>query len=195
MNDPLNQRPLMVAICGPNGAGKSTFYEAHIKPSGLRYVNADVLARELDIESYQAAKVAWAIREAFVGMGESFVFETVLSDPVGDKVDFMQRAQQEGYTVVLCFIGVSGPEVSEQRVSMRVLQGGHDVPNEKLVSRYPRTLVNLQRAIGKLNHVWVFDNDDLREPYRKVAVFEHGNLVVQEGAVPAWLRPVLDKGV
>jgi len=77
---------------------------------------------------------------------ESFVFETVFSDPVGDKLSFLKAAAQSGYTVVLCFIGVSGPETSEQRVAMRVSQGGHDVPAEKLISRYPRTMSNLEAA-------------------------------------------------
>ena len=44
MSSPLDQRPLVVAVTGPNGAGKTTFYHAHLKPAGLRFVNADVLA-------------------------------------------------------------------------------------------------------------------------------------------------------
>jgi len=48
----LDQRPLMVAVTGPNGAGKTTFYHAHLKPAGLRWVNADVLAAELDMDPY-----------------------------------------------------------------------------------------------------------------------------------------------
>jgi predicted ABC-type ATPase len=47
---PLDQRPLMVAVTGPNGAGNTTFYHAHLKPAGLRWVNADVLAGELDMD-------------------------------------------------------------------------------------------------------------------------------------------------
>jgi predicted ABC-type ATPase len=63
--------------------------------------------------------------------------------------------------VVLCFLGLSGPEVSEERVAMRVSQGGQDVPTEKLVARFPRTLVNLRAALRELPHVLIFDHDDL----------------------------------
>jgi len=63
-----------------------------------------------------------------VAQGESFVFETVFSDPVGDKLKFLRRASTRGYTVVLCFIGLASPELCDERVAMRVLQGGHDVP-------------------------------------------------------------------
>jgi predicted ABC-type ATPase len=74
---------------------------------------------------------------------------------------------------------------------MRVSQGGHDLPSEKLVSRYPRVLANLRAALRKLPHVWVFDNDDLRTPFRLVAVYESGRLVELRRLVPSWLRPLL----
>jgi len=47
MSLPLDQRPVIMALAGSNGAGKTTFYHAHFQPAGLRFVNADVLAREL----------------------------------------------------------------------------------------------------------------------------------------------------
>lgn len=188
---PLDSRPLMVAVTGSNGAGKTTFYHAHLKPAGLRFVNADVLAGELAMDPYTAAGVADRLRRELVGQRESFAFETVFFDPVGDKLSFLTAAAAQGYTVVLCFIGISGPDVSEQRVAMRVSQGGHDVPSEKLVSRYPRTLANLQAAIRELPHVWIFDNDDLRTPFRKVAIFEQEHQLFLQKPVPRWLRDLL----
>lgn len=125
------------------------------------------------------------------GRVDSFVLETVFSDPVGDKLHFLKNAAQSGYTVVLCFIGLSGPETSEQRVAMRVSQGGHDVPSEKLISRFPRTLANLQAAIRELPYVLIFDNDDLVTPFRKAAAIERGRLVWAADPVPAWLGTFL----
>lgn len=112
------------------------------KRSTGRFANADVLANELEMEPYAAARVAASLRGALVEQRESFVFETVFSDPVGDKLAFLKDSVARGYSVILCFIGISGPEVSEQRVAMRVSQGGHDVPSDKLITRYPRTLAN-----------------------------------------------------
>ena len=116
--------------------------------------------------------MADALRRELLRQKESFVFETVFSDPVGDKLAFLEEAASSGYTVVLLFIGLPDPGVSEERVSMRVSQGGHDVANEKLRSRFPRTLANLRTAIRELPHVIVFDNSDLALPFRRVAVFE-----------------------
>jgi predicted ABC-type ATPase len=189
---PLDQRPVIVALAGPNGAGKTTFYYAHLQPAGLRFVNADALAQELHIEPYAAARVADAVRKELVKQRESFVFETVFSDPVGEKLAFLKSAAQAGYNTILCFIGTAGPQVSEQRVAMRVSQGGHDVPTEKLVQR-SRILANLKAALRELPHVWVFDNNDLRTPYRLAAIFESGRLVKIERPVPRWLRPLLPK--
>ncbi|WP_153556681.1 zeta toxin family protein [Roseimaritima sediminicola] len=170
----LDQRPIVIAIAGSNGAGKSTFYEAFLADCGLRFINADVIAAALEISSYEAAEVAAAMRTVLVNQRESFVFETVLSDPVGEKVDQLVAYASLGYTVALIFIELDSVEESIRRVSMRVSQGGHDVPDEKLRGRFDRTRANLQRAIERLPHVLVYNNEDLSHPYRLVAAYDHG---------------------
>lgn len=187
MTSPFDARPIIVAIAGPNGAGKSTFFEAHLAPAGLRFLNADDLARDLSLDAATAAELANRLRKELVEQSESFVFETVLSDPIGDKVDFLAKAAARGYTVVMVFIGIDDVAISEQRVAMRVAQGGHGVPPEKLSSRFPRTMKNLVRAIRKLPRVLVFDNSDLAEPFRKVAEFERGKSVFLNEPLPRWL--------
>jgi len=72
------ERGQRTVLVGPNGAGKSTFYEAHLAASGLRFLNADVLAGELGISGCQAAEITTLLRREFVSQRESFVFETVL---------------------------------------------------------------------------------------------------------------------
>ena len=183
----LDQRPILVALAGPNGAGKTTFYHAHLRPAGLRFVNADEVARELAVDAYEAARIVTELRQELLRQRETFVFETVFSDPVGHKLAFLRTAAEFGYTVVLCFIGVSGPRISEQRVAMRVSQGGHDVPPGKLVSRFPRTMANLKAAIDELPHVLILDNDNLAAPFRTVAVVQHGRVIWSTDPSPRWL--------
>ena len=187
----LDQRPIVVALAGPNGAGKSTFFEAHLKSSGLRFLNADVLANELEVDAYDAARMVAALRVELVRQRESFVFETVFSDPVGDKLAFLKQTAQSGYAVVLCFVGIADANTSEQRVAMRVSQGGHDVPAEKLIARFPRTLANLSAALRELPCVLVFDNDDLRTPFRLVGVFVNDRSLLPKQRAPSWLQPLL----
>ncbi|MEK7765129.1 MAG: zeta toxin family protein [bacterium] len=133
-------------------------------------------------------RLAGALRHALIERRESFVFETVFSDPVGDKLGFLKRAAASGYTVILCFIGLARAGISEERVAMRVSQGGHDVPTEKLKSRFPRTLGNLRAALRELPHVLVHDNSDLRRPYRLIAVYQAGTCVERSADVPGWFR-------
>jgi putative transposase len=117
-----------------------------------------------------------ALRRTLVWRCESFAFETFFSDPVGDKVEFLEDAKRQGYQAVVVFIRLDNAETSKQRVAMRVMKGGHDVPDEKLEQRFERMLANLDRAIKLLLLVVVFDNSDLRHPYRLEAMYQDGEL-------------------
>lgn len=191
MKSLFDQRPIIVAIAGPNGAGKSTFYYAHLRQSGLRFINADVLAHELGLDAYAAAAAADVLRKELVRERESFVFETVFSDPAGAKLAFLNDAIEAGYAVVLCYIGLSDAEMSEERVAMRVSQGGHDVPSEKLAARFPRTLLNLRAAMRRLPHVLIYDNSDLRRPFQKVMQLNDGKVIFRVRTLPRWLGSLM----
>ncbi len=193
LNSLLDRRPIVVALAGPNGSGKSTFFDAYLAKTGLRFVNADVLAHSLGMDPYAAAERADTLRRELVALHESFIFETVFSDPVGNKLEFLKAAQELGYTAVLIFIGVAGPEISDERVAMRVLQGGHDVPPRKLVERFPRIMNNLKRALAELPNVWAYDHTDLEEGYRLVANMENGQGIKLYEPTPEWLRSLLPR--
>ncbi len=173
----LDARPIVVALAGSNGAGKSTFFHSHLATAGLRFINADDLAAEMGLGAYDAADLAASIRRCLIEQGESFVFETVLSDPVGAKVAELQEVHRRGTNVVLIFIRIDSSETSKLRVSMRVAQGGHDVADDKLETRFDRTLANLNRAIRSLPLVVVFDNAELNRPYRLEAIYQTGERV------------------
>ena len=182
----LQQRPLLVVIAGSNGAGKTTFYESMLRPSGLRFVNADVLVREIGADDRQGAALADALRAELIRLRESFITETVFSDPVGAKIKTFSDAITAGYQVLLIFIAIGSPERSDERVALRVSQGGHDVPPDRIQARFPRTLANLRRAIPLMSAVLVYDNDDLLRPYRLIAQFDQGHVVHENPDLPAW---------
>jgi predicted ABC-type ATPase len=187
--------PLLVVIAGPNGAGKSTFYQHFFASSSLPFVNADRIAREMAPsapESVSAAAADLATRErwARVDRGESFIFETVLSDPAGDKVNFLREVMARGYHVVLVFIGLENASLSRARVSERVATGGHSVPGDKIAGRFPRVLANLDAAIPFVDQAYLFDNSDSARVFRFVAHFERGKLVKCSAPIPRWARAV-----
>jgi predicted ABC-type ATPase len=92
----LDKRPIIIALAGSNGAGKSTFYDSYLADSGLRFINADVLSSSLGLSPYEAADLAASIRKQLVVQQESFIFETVLSDPLGDKVGHLASYATQG---------------------------------------------------------------------------------------------------
>ncbi len=185
------QRPLLLALAGPNGAGKSTFYQTQLAYTGLPFINADVIALETGIGAYEAAEVAETLRRQHFAQRESFIFETVFSDPVAEKLAFLEEAVAAGYTVVLFFVGISSPQRSIGRVAQRADEGGHDVPTDKLLSRFPRTLENLRLSLLRLPLVLVYDNDDLRQPHRFCLAAGKGKLLETVEPIPAWLKSLL----
>lgn len=180
--------PTIIALAGSNGAGKSTFYETHLASFGWPFVNPDVLSKELGIDAYAAAKVAHQQRCDLIRQRASFVFETVLSDPVGEKVAFLEKCSKDGFKVILAFVAIRDAETSIGRVGMRVSQGGHDVPIEKLQARHARTLANLKRAIRQLPQVRIYDNSDLSKPYEHVATFVSGKPKFNLFILSDWLH-------
>ena len=176
-------------LAGPNGAGKSTFYESYLAGLELPFLNADVLAAVTGLGAYEAAARIAAARGLLVERRSGFVSETVLSDPVGAKVSFLADAAAVGFDVQLIFIGIADADAAIARVAARVRAGGHDVPVEKIMARYARTLENLELAIGCLPRVTIYDNSSFEEPFRFVAEFRAGKLrVAADGLPPQWAR-------
>lgn len=184
--------PLLVMLAGPNGAGKSTFYASFLQEFGLPFLNADILARDTGLDSYTAAKQIATLRDDYVRQRKPFVTETVLSDPVGEKVNFLRQTANLGYDVQLIYIGIESSDLSAERVATRVRAGGHDVPLDKLKARYGRTLNNLHLAIKILPRVDIYDNSCFSSPYRHIAKFRDGQLTRStEEKIPTWAQPFL----
>lgn len=108
------------------------------------------------VNSYAMALFANFLQDRFLDRNESFSQETVFSHP--SKVAALRRASEAGYRTYLYFIATGNPTINECRVANRHAQGGHDVPAEKVVSRYSRSIAQLKSAIPFLSRAYVFDN-------------------------------------
>jgi predicted ABC-type ATPase len=180
-------------LAGPNGAGKSTFHELFLAESGLPFVNADLLAASAQLDVYEAARAADAVRQAFIDDGTSFVTETVFSDPAGQKLELLRSAIAASFNVLLAYIGLSSTSLAEARVCARTRAGGHDVPDEKIVARYGRSLMNLAQAADFVPRVLLYDNSSAEDPYRFVAELRAGR-VMRTGMHPAprWATAIIE---
>lgn len=136
------------------------------------------------VNSYVAAVLADFIRRELLAAGLSFTFETVMSSP--DKVDFMQQAQAQGFRTYLYFVATADPEINIARVRQRVAEGGHDVPSEKIVQRYGRSIDLLGQACDASNRAYIFDNSG--EQHVLIAEVTDGEtMTLHADTVPQWL--------
>lgn len=108
------------------------------------------------VNSYFASVIADFIRQQLLKSRISFTFETVMSSP--DKVEFLRKAKQQGFRTYLYFVATQDPQINISRVAHRVRVGGHPVPEDKIVSRYHRSLDLLAEAVRHTDRAYIFDN-------------------------------------
>lgn len=70
----------------------------------------------------------------------------------------MREAVNMGYKVYLYFVSTESPEINKFRVEARKMKGGHDVPHDKIESRYFRSLDLLYDAAQICYQAFFFDN-------------------------------------
>ena len=150
----LNNTKRILVFAGPNGSGKSSITNSYTH-EGL-YINADEIKKIRRCSDIDAAVEAENLREDCLLRGMSFTFETVLS--TRRNLDILIRAKQSGYYINSVFVMTADPEINVFRVKSRVLNGGHDVPPEKIRSRYEKSLLNLCELISISDECRVYDN-------------------------------------
>ena len=184
-------RPSLALLAGPNGAGKTTLYQTRVASSFAGpFVNADLIQRDelkdASMEaSYRAAKIAAERRASLLDARKSFATETVFSHP--SKLDIITAARTRGYIIVVMHVGVDDPDLSVARVRGRTEEGGHDVPEEKIRTRYGRGQPLIHQAVLQADRGMVFDNSRLNEPPRLVLLFARGRLIQAEPVLPDWV--------
>jgi len=182
-------------LAGGNGSGKSTFYRLFLEPRGVKFINADLIAREIVPEnsedaSYKAAHLAQRLREDFLFEGTSFCFETVFSHV--SKVDFVAKAKALGYEIILVYVHLDTVELNEARVIQRVSEGGHNVPADKIRSRIPRTMANIKKIIPLVDSVRLMDNSSFENPFQQVAIVNQGRRKDLVFHLPQWAEEILE---
>jgi predicted ABC-type ATPase len=161
----MKKKPELIVIAGPNGSGKTSITSRILKHEwieGCTYINPDNIARDRfgDWNSpeavLQAANYATEQREKCLVNRGGLIFETVLSAP--DKLEFITRAQEADYFIRLFFVGTDHPSINASRITNRVLEGGHDVPITKIVSRYAKSIANCCQVASIVDRMYIYDN-------------------------------------
>jgi predicted ABC-type ATPase len=196
-------KPLFHLLAGPNGAGKSTLYRALVANGGisstLEFVNADLyeqihLQHITDAQKRSEAARDWADgrRDMLLNAKVSFVSETVFSHE--SKLALITQAQAMGFDVVLYIVSLDDPQRLLARVNQRVREGGHNVPAQRILDRYPRTMANLKKAVRLADLAFVYESAEVeRGAHLLVAMCEGAQttLLVNESSV--WVGSMLRK--
>lgn len=158
------KRILMIA--GPNGAGKTTIASRLVPdlPMLYEFINADEIARGLaplhpETVALAASKLMIKrLRELFEA-NKSFAFETTAAGT--NYIKYLKEAKARGYELGLMFLWVSSPKQAIRRVRNRVIQGGHNIPDETVRRRYYLGVKNLLRHYLPLaDFVLILDNSE-----------------------------------
>ena len=155
----------MCVVAGPNGAGKTSTTTQLLSNEWAEnslYINPDNIAQE-EFGNWnspgavmKAAERATAMRYWCLETKRDFVFETVFSSD--EKVDFVMKAKAEGYFIRFFYVCTNSPEININRVIKRYLNGGHEVPISKIISRYYKSLTNFSKIIPVVDRAYVYDN-------------------------------------
>ncbi len=168
-----------------------------IKKANLTEIAKNITAKDnkidfskIEINSYFASVCADFVRHRLLELEVSFTFETVMSSP--DKVEFLKKAQSMGYRTYLYFIATQDPIINISRVANRVKRGGHDVPKDKIISRYHRSLELLKEAIKYSNRAYIFDNSS-QEKLWLAEITDANEILLKQKTIPLWLEEYLLK--
>ena len=139
------------------------------------------------INSYTIALFTNFLQDMSVRRGMSFSQETVFSHP--SKVEALKRAKEQGYRTYLYYIATESAQINLGRIANRRTQGGHDVPAEKVVSRYLRSLAQVKAAIPHLSRAYFFDNSGASMTYLGQYSDDQGYAFgVPVDRLPRWFR-------
>ena len=195
-----NHKPVLIVIAGPNGSGKTTITSKILRHEWLEgavYVNPDQVAQDRfgDWNSpeavLQAAQYCEEQREACLQQGKSLIFETVLSSD--GKVDFIRRAHEAGYFIHIFFVSTAHPTINAARIAQRVMEGGHDVPINKIISRYQKSILNCKRVAAIADRVYVYDNSvDDAEARLLFRMTDGQPFKRYTDDIPLWAQTIID---
>ncbi|MES2594744.1 MAG: zeta toxin family protein [Verrucomicrobiota bacterium] len=153
----------------------------------MRFTDRKLDFFEVIVNAYFASVAADFLRQKLLELRVSFSFETVMSSP--DKVALLKQAQALGYRTYLYYIATEDPAINVARVRARVNLGGHDVPEDKIVSRYARSLDLLLEAVKHTNRAYLFDNSRQGTEHLWVAeITEAFDLELKCDPMPLWFQ-------
>ena len=195
----MKKKPVMCIVAGPNGSGKTTTTEKLLINewgADSLYINPDNIANDTfgDWNSREsvikAARMATDQRYECLEKRIDFVFETVFSSD--EKLEFIRKAKEAGFFIRIFYVCTESPLINVGRIALRYMNGGHEVPISKTISRYYGSLENISKAILIADRVYLYDNSVEKAEPRLILRTSDGIIVKQyTDNLPEWVKAVM----
>ena len=180
-------------FAGVNGAGKTSIYESiyYEKNKDEKRINTDEMVARVgswkdNNLQIKCAREAVKLINNYIKNNISFNQETTLSGK--SIIKNIEKAKQKGFYVVINYIGVDSPEIAKERVRIRILKGGHGIPEETIERRYYESLDNLKEVLNICNEINMYDNTN---KFKDVAYMCDGIIKWKRDIIPRWSRNIL----
>ena len=194
------RKPTLCVIAGPNGSGKTSTTIQLLQnewSEGSLYINPDNIAQEQfgDWNSpdavMKAAKTATELRYKCLEEKRDFVFETVFSSE--EKLEFLRKAHEIGFFIRFFYVCTSNPMINVSRITKRYLEGGHEVPISKIISRYYKSYINATKAINFVDRAYIYDNSVEDQLPQLLFRMTEGKVFKQyTDNIPEWAQPLMN---
>ncbi|MRN52125.1 zeta toxin family protein [Paenibacillus monticola] len=152
----------MFVFAGNNGSGKSTIRNLIVDRLGVSVnIDPDALARKINTGHPEKSKVS-AGKEAIRIVREcirnkwDFTVETTLAG--GNVIRQMRDAKEQGFEIIMFYVGLGDVRLNIERVAMRVKNGGHHIETEDIIRRNVTSMNNLLSHLELIDQLLVVDN-------------------------------------
>lgn len=187
--------PVLYILAGPNGTGKTTFYSIALQNNfiniDLPFINVDIIAQSLggyNEENYAKALEIYrdSVKE-FIDSGRDFMIESNLADT--RSYDWVSLIKKNGYNVVLYYLSTDDVLINIGRVKRRVAEGGHDIAEAIIKSRYSQSHSYLKSKLFEFNEAYLIDNSaDISDVQVKIV---NGFIVYKNSYLREWVKDVI----
>lgn len=182
---------VMYVFAGNNGSGKSTFRNLIAEKQGIpTNIDPDSLAKKFTSnKEIRAGREAIRLTEELIRDKQDFSMETTLSGRLPLKQ--MSSAKENGFRIVVYYLGVEKIAINLNRIRQRVEQGGHNIPEEDVRRRESRSISNLMNVIMIADEIHLIDNTYMQATIAASILKMEYKIHLPESKLPGWIGRVL----
>lgn len=140
------------------------------------------------INSYTSAALADFLRTECLKQKINFSFESVYSD--FRKVSFLKKLKEAGYDIYFYFVCTLNPSINIARIKERVVNKGHHVSEEKVKSRFQKSITNALKSKKYCKRFFLIDNSQENNPELLLEIENNKKInFINKTFYPEWAVP------